>query len=95
MITLHDLGGSDVDQLREDSNYVSIKYGSQDSDQFELEILEGDTRESLMGRAKDRIAAIHDLQKQINAIKIPAKKQKIHHTNEEGNAGESQSKQDC
>lgn len=91
MITLDDLGGSDIDQLRNDSKYVSIKYGPKDSDQFELEILDGDTNESLVGRAR----AIHDLQKQIDAIKVPAKKQKTEHTDEDCDIEENQPKQDC
>jgi len=47
------------------STYVDIKYGPNSSDVFELELKEGETRESLLKRAGDIIS----LQEQIDAIK--------------------------
>jgi len=46
-----------------------VKFGPEDDDEFELELREGETRESLIERANEKMAMIKDLEKQIRAIK--------------------------
>lgn len=46
-----------------------VKFRPEDDDEFELELREGETRESLIERANEKMAMIKDLEKQIRAIK--------------------------
>jgi ubiquitin len=46
-----------------------IKYGPDDTDEFELELTEDETRESFVERANETIAKVRELEDQIRAIK--------------------------
>jgi hypothetical protein len=50
-----------------------IKFGPEDTDEFELELTEDETRESLVERANETIAKIKDLEDQIRALKCAKK----------------------
>ena len=48
---------------------IKIKYGPVESDEFEIELSEGETQQSLLGRVKEKIAEINELEDRIKAIK--------------------------
>lgn len=86
------------------SKFVKIKYGPGDGDEFELELNDGETRESLMERANERVASIKVLEDQISMIKrgavpeepLPKKKQKTNRGDDGGeDSKEKTIKQDC
>jgi len=63
---------------------VKVKYGPNESDVIQIELNRDETCEALLERVKEKVSAIHDLQKQIDSIKgggksieaSPKKKQK-------------------
>ena len=62
----------------ESTAIISIKYGPDASDNLTIRMNENETKESLIERANDKIAAIRALQNQIDAIKNSRKRKTEH-----------------
>ena len=62
-------GRVDFDPVRDMEKFVTVKFGPGESDHFELQLNNGETRESLIIRANEKVTAIRELQGQIDAIK--------------------------
>ena len=81
------------------SRMVTIKYGPNDDESFELELNDGETRESLMARGQEKINAIKELQAEIDAIKNggegPNKKKAKTERDDVGDIQEKPTKQEC
>ena len=65
----HPSSGANGLKKLEKKDSLKIKYGPHDDDEIEIDLNKGETYKSLLGRVKEKIAAINNLQGRIDSIK--------------------------